>query len=252
MKNYISSRTTNLIVSISGGLTIWMLLIMCYKLAPTHSVLSRIFQIMGGTTDGYIQMLTYIAFVLGFLEIAQKERQLKSEYAGFDLYLLPIDNDTVISKSEVSNISNQINHMERHGQNSLLASIVKKVCFQYTASQSINDTLQLIDTKIQTSKQESEGQLEIVRYVLFAISSLGFVGTVIGLSEAIGRSSEAHTPEGIASITQFFHLAFDTTLVALVLNLILNYVYHLHLEHLESFYSKSKTYIVDNLICRIV
>ncbi|NJN32956.1 MAG: hypothetical protein HC817_00555 [Saprospiraceae bacterium] len=151
----------------------------------------------------------------------------------------------------MSNIGNQISHMEKHGQTSLLASFVKRACSQYTISQSVNDTLQMVETKIQTSKQESEGQLEIVRYLLFAISSLGFVGTVVGLSVAIGNSAQVSTAKGIENVTNFFHLAFDTTLIALVLNLVLNYVYHQHLERLDTFYSKSKSYIVDNLICKI-
>ncbi|NJN32957.1 MAG: hypothetical protein HC817_00560 [Saprospiraceae bacterium] len=90
MKEYISSRTTNLIISVCGGLTFWVVLNFLYTVAPEKSAFARILQIMGGTPDGYIQMLTYIAFLLGILEIMQRERFIKTESAGFNLFYYPL------------------------------------------------------------------------------------------------------------------------------------------------------------------
>jgi biopolymer transport protein ExbB/TolQ len=251
MKNYINSRNTNIIISICGSFTLWVLLNVLHYSMPEHSTAARVLQIMGGTPYGYIQMLTYVAFLLGILELMEKGRTLKNEYAGFDLRILPIEHDATLNNAQIQRLGNNLSEMEKHGETSLLASFIQKACSQYTQSQSFNDTMQLVDTKIKTTKEASEGQLEMVRYILFAISSLGFVGTVIGLSEAIGKSASANTQAGLEAITTFFHLAFDTTLVALLLNLVLNYLYHRHLERLDTFYSKSKTYIVDNLLCKI-
>jgi biopolymer transport protein ExbB/TolQ len=251
MKNYINSRNTNIIISICGGFTFWVLLNVLHFSVPEHSATARILQIMGGTPLGYIQMLTYVAFLLGILELMEKERLLKNEYAGFDLRILPIEHDATLSNAQIQRLGSNLGEMEKHGETSLLASFIQKTCVQYAHNQSFNDAMQLVDTKIKTTKEASEGQLEIVRYILFAISSLGFVGTVMGLSEAIGMSATANTKAGLKAITTFFHLAFDTTLVALILNLVLNYLYHRHLERLDTFYSKSKTYIVDNLLCKI-
>ena len=100
-------------------------------------------------------------------------------------------------------------------------------------------------------EQETEGQLEMVRYVIQTISALGFIGTVMGLSVAIGLGHLAKTEEGMKSITQNMYMAFDTTLVALLLGLVLTYRYHAYLEKLDVFYSRTKSYIIDNLISRI-
>ena len=43
----------------------------------------------------------------------------------------------------------------------------------------------------------------------------------------------------------------DTTLVALLTGLVLNFFYHRYLENLDTFYSRTKAYIIDNLISRI-
>ena len=97
----------------------------------------------------------------------------------------------------------------------------------------------------------SEGKLETVRYLLGAVISLGFIGTLIGLSSSIGMAHLAKTVEGMPEITRNLNVAFDTTLVALLTGLVLNFFYHRYLENLDTFYSRTKAYIIDNLISRI-
>jgi MotA/TolQ/ExbB proton channel family len=251
MKNYISPRMTHTIISFSLAITIWMLLIFMASVTPTDTFGFRIIQIMGGSKDGVIQMLTYAAFFLGFFELLEKEKYLKNQYEGFDLRLLPLETNAKLSELDISHINDRIIDMETHGQTSLLAVSIKRVCSLYGVNRSVNDALQIVDAKIGTAKEESEGQLEIIRYIINAISALGFIGTVVGLSVAIGNSGLAKTEAGMHTITQYLYLAFDTTLVALLLGLVLNYRYHGYLERLDTFYSRTKLYIIDNLICRI-
>src|SRR5690625_6472995 len=91
----------------------------------------------------------------------------------------------------------------------------------------------------------------MVRYLIAAIMSLGFIGTLSGLTSAIGNADLARTEEGMSILTSYLNVAIDTTLVALVLGLILNYLYYNYLGILDNFYARSKRYIVDNLISRI-
>jgi biopolymer transport protein ExbB/TolQ len=251
MKNYVSSRATNILVSLCAAMIFWMVLNLISSLIPEGNSAYRLLQIMGGTKDGYIQMFTYAAFILGIVELLEKERFLTQQYEGFDWHLLPIEDSAQLSKDELNIISGRISNMEKHGQTSLLSSFIKRACAQYSSNRSVNDTLQIMDAKINTAKEESEGQLEIIRYLINTISALGFIGTVIGLSVAIGNSGLAKTASGLNTITQYLYLAFDTTLVALLLGLVLSYRYHGYLEKMDTFYSKSKSYIVDNLICRM-
>ncbi|MES9838707.1 MAG: MotA/TolQ/ExbB proton channel family protein [Candidatus Thiodiazotropha sp.] len=56
--------------------------------------------------------------------------------------------------------------------------------------------------------------LTTVRYAVWAIPSIGFIGTVRGIGEALGH---ADRPEDLPAIVSFLGTAFDTTLVALLL-----------------------------------
>jgi len=57
--------------------------------------------------------------------------------------------------------------------------------------------------------------------------------------------------EGMPEISSQLNVAFDTTLVALLVGLVLNFFYHRYLEDLDTFFSRSRTYVIDNLISRI-
>jgi biopolymer transport protein ExbB/TolQ len=251
MKNYVSSRAANMLVSLCAAMIFWMILNLLSSMFTEGTTMFRVLQIMGGTKEGIVQMFTYAAFILGIVELLEKEQFLNKQYEGFEWHLLPIEENAQLSKDELGVITGRISNMEKHGQTSLLSSFIKRACTQYYNSRSVNDTLQIMDAKINTAKEESEGQLEIIRYLINTISALGFIGTVIGLSVAIGNSGLAKTESGLNTITQYLYLAFDTTLVALLLGLVLSYRYHGYLEKLDTFYSKSKSYIVDNLICRM-
>ena len=74
---------------------------------------------------------------------------------------------------------------------------------------------------------------------------------MLGLSSSIGMAHLAKTAEGMPEITRNLNLAFDTTLVALLIGLILNFFYHRYLKEMDTFYSRSKAYVIDNLISRI-
>jgi chemotaxis protein MotA len=74
---------------------------------------------------------------------------------------------------------------------------------------------QALKTEFDLMRAEAEAHYYVVTYLVGAIVSIGFVGTVYGIGQSmgeIGRGTEA-------AIAQL-HVAFDTTLVALVLSLI--------------------------------
>ena len=58
------------------------------------------------------------------------------------------------------------------------------------------------------------------------------------------------TPEGIEKVTSMLAVAFDTTLVALVLSVILMYLVHSMHKQQDDLFTKMNSYIIENLINR--
>jgi len=238
-------------VSVALGLVTWLLLIFLTSISYMFPPIERFFQLLGGSSSGYIQFFCYSAFFYGMIELRKIHSKVTKEFEGFDLNLLPNEDQLVLSPAEVADVKLSIINMEKRGFSFRIAEFIKKACTQYRNDQSISETLQVLDVQMENNKEEMEGNLSMVRYIIGAIMSLGFIGTLLGLSSAIGNAHLAKTEEGMPILTSYLNVAFDTTMVSLILGLVLNFFYHSFIEDIDKFYAKSKTYIVDNLISRI-
>lgn len=240
-----------LVFSVLLAAGVWLLLIVLSSLFSGVSGLHRLLEALGGSYAGYIQAAIYAVFAYSIFELLEKRKYIQEQYHGFNLGLLPVKDQLVLSPDEVAGIKLNTIQLEQTGTKLLVADFIKKACTQYRNDQSVSETLQVFNAQVDNSKSEMDGQLEKIRYLLSAIISLGFIGTLIGLSTSIGMAHLAKTAEGMPTITQHLNVAFDTTLVALLVGLVLNFFYHRYLEDLDTFYSRTKAYVIDNLISRI-
>lgn len=238
-------------MSVALALVTWLLLQFLANISSILPPAERFFQLMGGHSGGYIQFFCYIAFYFGCIELSRMQKKVKEEFKAFDLNLLPDQDQLVLTPEEVSDVKLSVMDIEKRGLNYRVTDFIKKACTQYRNDNSVSETLQVLDMHIENEKDQEEGSLSIIRYLIGAIMSLGFIGTLIGLSSAIGNAHLAKTAEGMPMLTGYLNVAFDTTMVSLILGLILNYLYHNYIGDMDKFYAKSKTYIVDNLISRI-
>jgi biopolymer transport protein ExbB/TolQ len=65
----------------------------------------------------------------------------------------------------------------------------------------------------------------MIRYISWAIPSIGFIGTVRGIGEALGQAHKAVEGD-IAGVTASLGIAFNSTFIALVLSIILMFLLH--------------------------
>jgi biopolymer transport protein ExbB/TolQ len=65
----------------------------------------------------------------------------------------------------------------------------------------------------------------MVRYITWAIPSIGFIGTVRGIGAALGRAHEAMAGD-IAGVTGSLGVAFNSTFVALLISMVVMFFMH--------------------------
>ena len=75
-------------------------------------------------------------------------------------------------------------------------------------------------TPIKSSIDKFDIDLSIVRYISWAIPSIGFIGTVRGIGEALTKASEALAGD-ISGMTDSLGVAINSTFVALFLSIFL-------------------------------
>lgn len=251
-KERISNNTLMRIgISVGGALILWLVFIVLANLFSSQPAMYRIFVLLGGSSSGYIQFISYAISIFAFLQLREMSLYMKHQFKGFDLNLLPEEDQLILTPEEVADIKLSVIEIEKRGMVFLITRFIKNGCTQYRNNQSIPETMQVLDGQIGNAREEIDGNLNMVRFLISSVMSVGFIGTIIGLTSAIGNAHLAKTDHGLSILTSYLAVSFDTTLVALLLGLILNYFYQKYLEKMDVFFAQSKSYIMDNLVSRI-
>lgn len=245
-----NARAVNLAISIVGAVIFWQVMSLLADLTTAHSIYP-IFRVLGGSGVAFVKILAYIAFVFGILELRDRSRHLKREEQGFQFGLLPLQEQLVLTPDEVEQIKREALGLEQKGQHYFVPILIKKTCTHYRNEYNISDTMQALDTHLDTGLKEQEGQLETVRYIIQTVPMLGFVGTIIELTTSLRLVKNFQKTGDITDVSNALYSAFDATLVALALTILLTYLYHQHIETLDVFFAKVKGYVMDNLVARI-
>lgn len=200
--------------------------------------------------EGLIQGFTYLLFVFGILEVMHVNNRITRENDSFHAHLLPEKENWVLSPEDVNQLKLNMQQLERSNR-FILTDLIKKACTKYRLSKSSSETLDLVESQIQIYGAEMESDQSFIRYAAWAIPSVGFIGTVIGIAASLGYANEAGTPEGIDKMTSMLAVAFDTTLVSLFLSIILMFGIHYIQKRQEELFARMSSYVIENLINRL-
>jgi chemotaxis protein MotA len=230
---------------------LWMALLVFLYWFIKDPNMQRFLILAGGSLPyGVIQGITYLLFLFGLMDLGSLNKWVKKEEAVLKKGLLPEKDNWVISPADVMQLKLNVQEQLKN-ETSLIKTLIIQACIKYRSNKSTSETLEVVAANARISLANSESEQSLIRYVASAIPSIGFIGTIIGIAASLGFADQASSPEGIKTITSMLNVAFDTTLVALVLNLILLFYYHSLQKRVEQFHAKAETYVIENLVNRI-
>lgn len=238
---------------ISACLTFCLLMAMMLIVQSSSdgSLLNRIGVMLGGEMPGgLIQGMIYFMFFYGWFEMRNMSRNADQEAKGLERSILPEREQQVLLPQDVNEIKLRMIDMESK-EKSNLTDLIKKACTKFRSSNNVGEVMDMVKTQISIYTRKSDSEQSLVRYILGAIPSVGFIGTVLGIAASLGSAGEAMTSEGLEGVTSMLYVAFDTTLVALVFGLILMYFYHGLQQKVENLYIDLESYVIENLVNRI-
>lgn len=229
-----------------------MFLVMAALVAVTPSVdPPRLLVMLGGTMpEGMIQGVTYFFFFFGMSEVIVLLRRLVHENDAFAAHLLPEKENWILGVDDVNQLKLNMQQLE-HSQKFMLTDLIIKACVKYRLSKSSSEVLSLVDAQVRIYNARMESEQSFIRYTAWAIPSVGFIGTVLGIAASLGFANEASTPEGIAKVTGMLAVAFDTTLVALLLSVVLMWGIHYLQKQQDDLFARMNAYLIENLINRV-
>lgn len=245
MKNF---RNLSLASGLALLVTASCMILLTLMTKENNPIFHRLLILMGGEVmnGGYIQTLTYLAFFWSWFEVKEKLQVISRERKAFKLALIPTSEKVVFMPADINNLKFKLQEFEKK-EKYILSDLLKKACTKFSTSRSLSELIDIVSIQVEISQEKSEGDQSIIRYLTWVIPSIGFVGTVIGISQALIVANSGD----MEKITSLLGVAFDTTLVALVLSIIIMWFVHQLQEETDRFHSDLKEFVIDNLINKI-
>jgi len=90
----------------------------------------------------------------------------------------------------------------------------------------------------------------MIRYIAWAIPSIGFIGTVRGIGSALGQAHRAVEGD-ISGVTASLGVAFNSTFIALVISILVMFLMYQLQLHQERMVIDSQQYCESNLMAHL-
>ncbi len=189
-------------------------------------------------------------FILMFWALAimgYKARETIRERALLDADLVSIGEGMRILPEDTREFSRQVQALPEDHRRMLLPRALMNALRRFNSTRNIQDVSSSTNTVFESEADRLESELSMIRYISWAIPSIGFIGTVRGIGEALAQADKAVQGD-IAGVTQSLGVAFNSTFIALLISIFLMFlVYQLQLLQ-ERLVFDSQKYLDDKLI----
>lgn len=129
----------------------------------------------------------------------------------------------------------------------MLPSCIMIALQRFHATGSVTDALAAVKDRAERSADELDSSLSLVRYIAWAIPAIGFVGTARGIGDAL-TFADAAVKGDISAVTSWLGLAFNSTLVGLLLCIPLMYLLHVVQSTQEAAVLDIQAYCCDEVL----
>jgi biopolymer transport protein ExbB/TolQ len=174
------------------------------------------------------------------VEAARERRLLQMD-------LVPVSEGTKILPEDAREYARQIQSLPESDQRLLLPRSLLSALARFRATRNIQDVSSTAHAVAEAESERLDSELSMVRYIAWAIPSIGFIGTVRGIGEALGQAHKAVEGD-IAGVTQSLGVAFNSTFIALLLSIVLMFILHQLQLQQERLVLDTETYLDRHLI----
>jgi biopolymer transport protein ExbB/TolQ len=169
---------------------------------------------------------TCIILLLWALSIVgMKAQKTLRERSLLNRTLIQVSDGMSILPEDARNYARPVQALPELERQYLLPRAILSGLHRFQTTKNIQDVATTIKDSCETEADRMETELTIVRYIAWAIPSIGFLGTVRGIGTALGQAYQAVSGD-IVGVTVSLGVAFNSTFVALVVSILLMFILH--------------------------
>mgnify|MGYP001463378024 CR=1 FL=1 len=173
----------------------------------------------------YEQEACFILMFWSFAIMGYKGRNALRERTLLGHNIIQVEDGISILPEDTRKFSRTIQAMHPAEQDCLLPRALLAALQRFASTESIQDVSDSVRSVCESESDRLDSELSMVRYIAWAIPSIGFIGTVRGIGEALGQAYRAVEGD-IFGVTTSLGVAFNSTFTALVISIIIMFLMH--------------------------
>ena len=199
------------------------------------------------------QDIMWATFFMALAQLKSRNQEIKAMEYFKKMHYLPENFETIIDEDVLTDIIRK-SKKDSRDKMGILPYMVLQISLQFRTNHSISITSDFLSKQLELFLHQVEIRYNKLKYIIWLIPSLGFMGTVYGIGVAVSELGvgKMDDPELLTKMAGHLGVAFNTTLLALVLSVILQYFtqnFEVKEENLINDFGK---YILDNFVNKII
>lgn len=171
------------------------------------------------------QEACFILMLWAFSLMGYKAWHNLEERKMLQLDLVPRTEGTSILPEDTREYSRPIQALDEKEQHFLLPRALLTALHRFRSTRNIQDVSNSVRAICESESERLDSELSMIRYIAWAIPSIGFLGTVRGIGQALSQAHKAVQGD-IAGVTQALGVAFNSTFVALLISIVIMFLMH--------------------------
>ncbi len=146
---------------------------------------------------------------------------LKNKY----LFTVDLLEDTAEDGSDLKSALSNLDKLPTETRETPLVETLMSSLRRYLITNDVQNTSDAVESSVEALAVRQEAENSMIRYLIWVIPSIGFVGTVRGIGQALSMADQALAGD-IAGMTNSLGIAFNSTFVALLVSILLMLLFH--------------------------
>ena len=171
----------------------------------------------------YEQEICVILMLWGsFLILSKCRKILRSKY----LYTVDIVEEIKGGNFDAEQVIKRLDtELSADHSSDPLIQTLRTTLWRYAGTKNVQNLSDAIESCVEALSIRQDAENSMIRYLIWAVPSIGFIGTVRGIGEALSLADKALAGD-IAGMTNSLGVAFNSTLVALLISIFLMFIFH--------------------------
>lgn len=173
----------------------------------------------------YEQEACMILFFWALCIMGYKARQLNRDVALMDRDFVRVEEGKRILPEDAREVGRRLQVLPDGQRRALLPRALLAALHRFESTRNVQDVSETVNQLCMSEGERQESELSMIRYIAWAIPSIGFIGTVRGIGLALSKAQSAVEGD-IGPVTLNLGTAFNSTLIALCLSILLMFAVH--------------------------